>query len=278
MIPCFDDGATLPETLASLAAQEPVELVVVDDGSTDRATLDLLERLEADGLRVVRQENQGLAGARMTGVAATTARYVQPLDADDLLADGAVAVLADALDARPDAMVAWGDVAFFGAFELVVRTADGLDPWYLWYLDELPGTSMVRRSALEQTGGWTFPRAYEDWDFWMTLAEAGHGGVRVPAVVLHYRRDPARMSAGGLAHHGALLDEIRGRHPRLRRELLRNWRRSRAPLRARLLFPLLEVTPGLSGWSRHRLRRLVAHPRQVLAHRRIRFAAERAGP
>lgn len=275
MIPCFDDGATLSEAVASLAAQEPIELVVVDDGSTDPATLVLLERLAADGVRVVRQPNAGLAGARMTGVAATAARYIQPLDADDRLEEGALTALADALDARPDAAAAWGDVAFFGEFELVARTADDLDPWYLWYLDELPGTSMVRRSVLEETGGWRFPKAYEDWDFWMTVAEQGGRGVRVPQVVLHYRRDPERMSAGGLARHGELLDELRARHPALRAARRSNWLRSEAPLRARLLFPLIEVAPGLSGWNRHRLRRLVAHPARVLGHRRIRRAAAR---
>src|SRR6185437_1247574 len=114
---------------------------------------------------------------------------------DDLLEPGALAALADALDVRPDAAAAWGDVAFFGEFELVARTADRLDPWTIWHLDEIPGTSMIRRTALEETGGWTYPGTYEDWDFWMTLAEAGYDGVRVPRVIIRYRRDPERMSA-----------------------------------------------------------------------------------
>src|SRR5438552_298882 len=67
VVPCFDDGETLPDALASLAEQEPHELVVVDDGSTDPATLETLADVERRGVRVVRRANGGLSAARMTG-------------------------------------------------------------------------------------------------------------------------------------------------------------------------------------------------------------------
>jgi glycosyltransferase involved in cell wall biosynthesis len=88
VIPCFDDGATLGEAVDSLAGEEPHELVVVDDGTTDERTLRILEEREVAGVRVLRQENAGLSAARMAGVRATSARYVFPLDADDLLVPG----------------------------------------------------------------------------------------------------------------------------------------------------------------------------------------------
>lgn len=273
VIPCFNDGHTLRETLASLCEQEDHELVVVDDGSTDPETLALLDELRAGGTRVVRQENAGLAAARMRGVAETTARYVQPLDADDLLEPGALAELAEALDAHPDAAAAWGDIAVFGEFEATSRTAERFDPWLIWHLSEMPGTSMFRRTALEATGGWRFQDAYEDWDLWMSIAELRLGGVRVPRVLLRYRRDPKRMNAGGLMRHDELAAVVRGRHPLLRKRRLRNWLASPAPLRVRLLFPLLEVVPGLSDWQRLRLKRLVAHPRRTAEFRQARLGA-----
>src|SRR5436190_12269548 len=103
VVPCFNDGATLRETLGSLRDQEAHELVVVDDGSDDPATLETLRALEDEGVRIVRRENGGLSAARMTGVEATAAPYVFPLDADDALAPGALAALADALEAVPQA-------------------------------------------------------------------------------------------------------------------------------------------------------------------------------
>lgn len=275
VITCFNDGATLPDALGSLERQEDHELVVVDDGSTDPTTVDLLAGLADRGVQVLRQANQGLAGARMAGVAATSAPYVQPLDADDILESGALTALANALDANADAAAAWGDVAVFGAFDLVVRSTDRLDPWFIWYLDEIPALAMVRRTMLDESGGWQFRGPYEDWDLWMTLAESGLAGVRVPTTTIRYRRDPGRMNADGLARHGDLLAELRRRHPELGMALSANRSASPAPLRARLLFPVIELLPGLSGWDRHRLRRLVAHPRRMLRYRRVRLASER---
>src|SRR5712691_7353690 len=93
VIACFDDGATLREAVDSARAQEPVELVVVDDGSTDAGTLDVMRGLEAEGVLVVHQPNAGLPAARMAGVHATSAPYVSPLDADDELVPGALGAL-----------------------------------------------------------------------------------------------------------------------------------------------------------------------------------------
>src|SRR5690242_16161291 len=154
VVPCFNDGATLRETLASIDEPEPIELVVVNDGSTDPETLAVLADLEAAGTRVVHQENQGLAAARMAGVAATSAPYLSALDADDLEAPGALAELADALDADRTAVVAWGDVQNFGDNAVMRRLARGLDPWLITYVNELPADAMVRREALLEAGGW----------------------------------------------------------------------------------------------------------------------------
>jgi GT2 family glycosyltransferase len=170
-------------------------------------------------------------------------------------------------------MLAWGDIEIFGSFSFVVETADRIDPWYVTYLDEIPPTPMLRRTAIERSGGWTLADTYEDWDFVLRLAELGYAGVRVPGPAVKYRREADRMSADGLRRHGELVDVLRARHPRLfaaRRELRP---RSAAPLRAKMLFPLVERLP-LTPRDRHRLLRLVAHPRQVIRARRARTGAE----
>jgi glycosyltransferase involved in cell wall biosynthesis len=74
IIPCFNSGPLVREAVASLREDEPLEVLVVDDASTDAATRDALSRLEADGVRVLRlAENGGVARARAAGVAATAA-------------------------------------------------------------------------------------------------------------------------------------------------------------------------------------------------------------
>jgi glycosyltransferase involved in cell wall biosynthesis len=267
VVPCFNDGATLPQTLASLEGQEAHELVVVDDGSDDPATLHVLAGLEQAGVRVARRPNGGLSAARMTGVQATTAPYVLPLDADDLLAPGAVAALADALDAHPEAKLAWGDVRIFGTIELLVRLPERLDPWHLTYLNDVPGTCLIRRDALLDAGGWVLLSGYEDWDLWLTFVERGWNGVRAPRVTLHYRRSRGRMNEDSLGRHAQLYETVRSRHPALFAARRANWRRSTAPPAARILLPLVAAAPFLSDRDRHRLYLLFSYPRRALRGR-----------
>jgi glycosyltransferase involved in cell wall biosynthesis len=272
IVPCFNDGATVGEAVESLAGEEPHELVVVDDGSTDGPTLDVLASFAREGIRVIHRDNGGLSAARMTGVAATEAPYVFPLDADDLVVPGALTALADVLDATPGAAVAWGDLQLFGAFELHVPAPDALDPWLITYLSEIPGTSMLRRTALAEVGGWSLARGYEDWDLWLALAEHGWEGVRVERDVLRVRQGAARLNARWLDQHSDFVEELRRRHTALYARRGENRRTSRAPLRAKLLFPAIERLP-LSAYDRFRLTRFVRDPVQMLAARRSRRAA-----
>lgn len=210
IIPCYNDGALVPEALASIQEDEPVEVVVVDDGSTDARTLEILAGLETAGTTVVRRPNGGLGTARTTGLTATHAPFVYPLDADDRLEPGALADMANALLRAPQAGFAWGDYQLFGDQTGSYRSPDRWLPWTLTYVNPYPVCSLFRRVTLERAGGWE-GRAYEDWDLWLRLVGLGVAGVRVNRSV--YRR---RM-------HGdsRLLQQARLRHQDLYAELQR---------------------------------------------------------
>jgi glycosyltransferase involved in cell wall biosynthesis len=270
VIPCFNDAATLEDAIASTAGQEPHELVVVDDGSTDAATIALLDRLRAEGVRVLRQENAGPAAARMAGVAATSAPYVFPLDADDRLAPGGLGALADALDADPDAAAAWGDELLFGRVSGKARLGRRLDPWLVTYVNEQPIASLYRRSALLEAGGWQVRSGYEDWDLWMAFAERGSRGVHVARVTHHYRVSDSGRFASNMRAHDAIVAELRGRHPDLYAGRRRNWRRSSAPLHLRLVLPLIGLLPVAEA-QRSRLTQFVSHPVRLLRSRLARY-------
>jgi glycosyltransferase involved in cell wall biosynthesis len=277
VIPCFNDGAFVGDAVGSLAGEEPHELVVVDDGSTDAATIARLRELEDAGVRIVRQANSGLAAARMAGVAATSAPYVYPLDSDDVLAPGALARLADALDANPDAAVAYGDVEMFGAASnFFDNSRTQLDPWLITYMSNIPGTSMVRRAALLEAGGWQLNEGgYEDWDLWMAMAERGFRGVYAPGMMFRYRISPdGRMWSDAMSKHERLQARVRERHPQLFAARGANRRRSSARPREKLLFPLIDAVPGLGLATRQRLIDLVHDPAHIVVPR-LRAAAGR---
>ena len=218
IIPCYNDGAVVAEAVGSIEEREPVEIVVVDDGSDDPATGEVLAQLEAAGTRVVRRENGGLAAARATGLQATRAPLVYPLDADDLLDPGALRALADTLERHPDAGFAWGDYTLFGDYDGSYRAPSRWLPWTLTYVNPYPVSSMFRRSVLERAGDWrgapgaqlVGAHGYEDWDLWLRLVRCGVEGVYAGRSV--YRR---RLHGGS-----RLLAHARRRHQELYRELV----------------------------------------------------------
>jgi len=86
IVPAFNVAKTLPVTLDALLAQTftDYEIIVVDDGSTDRTAALLREYEGIPGFKVITQRNRGLAGARNTGIAAARGLYIGFCDADDL--------------------------------------------------------------------------------------------------------------------------------------------------------------------------------------------------
>jgi len=266
VIPCFNDGATLRDTLASIEEPEEVELEVVNDGSDDRETLNVLAELEAAGTRVLHQENRGLAAARMAGVAATSAPYVSALDSDDLEAPGALTALADALDADPGLSLVWGDVRNFGDNTVLRRLGRSLDPWLITYVNELPADAMMRREALAATPGWELKGGYEDWDLWLSFAERGFRGAHVPVLTGYYRVRSSRMLGETQQRHGEQFGLLRSRHPQLFADRAENRRRSAAPLRCKLLLPLVDLLP-LGEYTKQRLFRAVNRPGAALRAR-----------
>ena len=78
IIPCFNDGRFLTEALKSVLSQtlQPIEILVINDGSTDLKTIKLLQNIDMPRLRVIHQENLGLSGARNTGIRNATGKYV----------------------------------------------------------------------------------------------------------------------------------------------------------------------------------------------------------
>lgn len=246
IVPCFNDGGLVRQAVRSVDEDEPVEVVVVDDRSTDPVTLEVLAGLEAEGVRVLHQpQNGGVAAARQAGLLGSTGPFVFPLDADDLAVPGALAAMADRLEAATEAVVCFGDYAEFGDSELVRGVPERLDPFRLAYINEYPISSLFRRSALESLGGFVpnsyGGRSYEDWNLWMTLAEAGAEGVHLGPGRLSYRRrlHGERKLQSGKRRHKALYQELRGEHQPLFGDLPRHRRSSDMSTVRKLLYPVL---------------------------------------
>lgn len=249
IVPCYNDGLTLESTVASLDDNEPVELVVIDDGSTEPSTCRTLEQFEAKGVRVVHhRHNRGLIEARMTGLAATSAPLVLPLDADDCLVPGSIGSMADALEANPGAVACCGDYEEFGESTLVRAVPQELDPYRVAYTNEYPVTSLFRRTVLEEVDGWRYDGAvlpsYEDWHLWMKLAARGERIVHLAPGEITYRRrlhagQRARMLDIGKAQHRQIYKQLREANPELFARLPEHRRASSLSRLRKLAYPVV---------------------------------------
>lgn len=191
VVPCFNHGRFLRETLASVQAQTypHVDCVIVDDGSTDADTRATLDALGREGWTVLHQDNQGLSAARNAGVRATDAPFFVPLDADDRLDPRFIESLLPALRGAARLGYVYSRVAFFG------DAAGGwdcpeYDPRRLLVENLSVATALVRRRAFDEAGGYSrdMVHGFEDWDFWIALLSLGYHGRCVPERLFYYRK------------------------------------------------------------------------------------------
>lgn len=216
VIPCYNSGATIGQTVASVQTQTwpRVEIVVVDDGSTDPATIAVLDALT--GIRLVRQQNAGLPAARNAGFAAATGDFFLPLDADDWLEADAIEELLSALKENPGAAFAYSHLKLEGeASGLLVKSYNFFEQLFL---NQMPYCLLLPRSVVNAVGGYdeSMRKGYEDWEFNIRLGARGFFGHVVPRPLFHYR-----VSSGGMLIsqsnrlHGVLWAQIQQKHPDL---------------------------------------------------------------
>jgi glycosyltransferase involved in cell wall biosynthesis len=89
IIPCYNQGRYLDDAITSVLVQtyQNFEILIVDDGSTEPETIEILQDYQQPKTRIIRTENQGVATARNLGIAQAQGTYILPLDADDKIAD-----------------------------------------------------------------------------------------------------------------------------------------------------------------------------------------------
>ena len=202
IVPCYNYGHFLAEALASITAGSlQVEIVIIDDGSTDQ-TPDVVATFDtACDVRFIRQQNAGLSAARNRGIRESRGRYLVFLDADDRLAPGGLEIGAAMLDEHPEAafvfgrcmlMDASGELQSTPAQARIVRDLyrELLRRNYIW----TPSVVMFRREAVEKAGGFN-PRVNAAADYELYLHIARHHPVWDHGqVVAHYRRHEGNMS------------------------------------------------------------------------------------
>lgn len=197
LIPCHNLGAYLDEAVDSVLAQtyRDFEILIVDDGSTDAATREMLADYQRPQTTVFRTENRGLAAARNFLIARARGEFISALDADDRYHPQFLARTVARLGAEPELTFVSCWLEIFGE-ETREWRQERCDLVALLAECTVATPALVRRAAVVAAGGYdeNMPAmGDEDWDLWLTLVERGGRGVILPEVLFHYRRRAGSM-------------------------------------------------------------------------------------
>jgi hypothetical protein len=216
IVPAFNVAATLPETLRALSAQTETdfEIIVVDDGSRDE-TVRIAQAHADPRVRLVRQVNRGLAGARNTGVAHARGAFIGFCDADDLWMPDKLATHVAHLEANPHVGLSYSGSALIDEdarpLGLYQRPRlKNITPQHVFKRNPVGNGSapVMRRAAMEaiawrpaqeKTRDWWFDESFrqsEDIECWLRLALTTDWQLEgVPGALTLYRIAGAGLSA-----------------------------------------------------------------------------------
>ena len=198
VIPAKNAAAYIGQTIASALAQDGViEVIVVDDGSTDDTTT-IVSAIRESRLRLIRNDASGVSSARNLGARDARGDWLMFLDADDRLRVDAVTTLLKAAEGAPNVVAVYGDYNTIDSAGRTIGRRDLLKGRLKPsgnVLERLAagnfivngGIMLVRAEAFRATGGFDVSLRYcEDWHCWCRLAATGDFAY-VPRLLLDYR-------------------------------------------------------------------------------------------
>jgi glycosyltransferase involved in cell wall biosynthesis len=208
IVPVFNRAGMLAEAVGSALGEtyRPIEIVIVDDGSTDD-TPDAITALAAKHpeIRTVRRPNGGPGLARESGRQTARGEFIQYLDSDDLILPRKCELLMRALRERPECGVAYGKTKYTGADGREIACTwkdasvigDSIFPSFLLGRLWETATPLYRADVLEKAGPWTPLRLEEDWEYDCRIGSHGVTLAFVDEFVAVHRDHPdERLSRG----------------------------------------------------------------------------------
>ncbi len=195
VIPCFNQGKYLEETINSVLAStyRPVEIIIVNDGSTDES-LETANNLKEKypEIRVIDQANAGVAKSRNRGINSASGTIILPLDGDDLISPNYMEEAVKILNNNPEVKVVYSHAFKFDA--------SGRKPWKLkpFSRNQLARDNMIfvasffRKIDFEAIGGFSedMTMGREDWEFWIKMLKNEGEVVQLPFAGFYYRLTP----------------------------------------------------------------------------------------
>lgn len=190
VIPCYNHGQFVDRAVSSVLAQgvDDVVVYIVDDGSTDPETIEILDNYPTAKATVLRKENGHLSSARNHGIERASGDYILLLDADDYFAPTFLEQAIAILDADESAGAVTCLTQNFGlrTDRANVKTGGGLKDFLT--ANPCNASCLFRKQCWVEVGGFdeTMKEGYEDWNFWLTVTHKGWLIRSIPEYLFHY--------------------------------------------------------------------------------------------
>lgn len=192
VIPCYNDGAYIEDAVKSVKLQthSPIEIIVVDDGSSI-STKNVLANLESEIDHLIVQENSGQSKARNMGIARAKGEFILVLDSDDYFeptfCDKAIQAFQEGREVK---IISSHTKLHFpdGSFQLYKPKGGDLKKFL--FGNHSTGSCMIRKSSWLEVGGYdeTMRTGFEDWEFYIRILAEGGTAFSINDVLLNYRK------------------------------------------------------------------------------------------
>lgn len=217
VIPCYNYGKYLQEAIESVLNQtfQDFEIIIVNDGSTDPTTIKLLKSINYPKTRVINQKNSKVPTARNNGIKEARGKYICCLDADDKLAPTYLEKCLFIMELyKLDICSAW--LQEFGDSNDVWYTSD-LNILTIKNNNQLTTSSVFTKKIWKKTGGYNIKlnEGYEDWGFWIAIAEKGGKGKTIKEPLFFYRKHGYSLINSAMSKHIYLVEKIKTIFPRV---------------------------------------------------------------
>lgn len=190
IITCYNDGEFIEEAIKSVvdSLYNNIEIIIIDDNSSDLATQAKLQSLLSKGYNVQRlSKNQGVGNARNHGIKLAKGKYILPLDADDRLRPAYISIAVEVFENKSNVGVVYCNVQRFGG-KSSIRIAPEFKLAQLLAGNFIASCSFFRKELWEKSTGYdTNMPNYEDWEFWISLAKQNIGFFHLNEVLFEYR-------------------------------------------------------------------------------------------
>jgi len=275
IIACYNQGAILRETLASLEKVRNanlIEVIIVNDGSSEAETARILDELAETGYCVASQPNRGLGAARNAGIQLAKGEFILPLASDNRLRDVYLNEGVSLLRRNPNIGVIYSDAEYFGERSGRWQVPE-FDLLSLIRGNFIGACALFRKKLWEEVGGYDERMpwiGWEDWDFWLHAAYYGASFVHLPKVGFDHRVQNDSLRLESHEHASDLVNYIFGKPKMACYRLVREMDEQAHILRTRIR-SMEDLVRGAQGSRSYRLGRGLTAPARLLQKLWLRF-------